>query len=607
MTGVLASRRRSPLSVVAVVLATIVLVDLVAAAAVYVDRRNDPDTPHFRRADISGITWVADPYVGAEAILAVPVSQLAPGPVDESPPGIQEDAFDPDLNLTYALAALARADRGDGSVWLRRAGLATRPVVRSLVEGLAGRAVRRGPVADRPAPQYAAATQGLLLSTLARLFVETGDVRWRRSAHHVLRSLLAFEGFFVGDRPAPQTWLSRVDGDGYLWFDRFSEWPDAPNALRDQVATALGVYDYRRSLAATGRQRQESERLLAGSIATIRHYLPRFRVPGLISLAQLAGSGPDVRSHFVVKDQLAMLAKATGFTVFGRYARLLDKDDDLPFFNMLRVRIQDPDVDVYRPLPPEMAIYRTASDAPRVTYAGGVSPRGDSISPTISASYALAQLDDYRRTGDVDALRRAEQAVDEVLGTTIAGAAPYRFREMAGEEILRTPRYSSEGQGLMLSALTRLHEVTGDERWSRQAGKMFAALTAVRGYGVPAREPWMSWIDSSTYLWFDQNAPNVAPFSATDVHLAAVLGIYDYWRMTGSERALQFFIGGVATTNAYVQAFRQPGRPAIDSLRTDSRSPSVHAVITRQMASLVDITGHRRLARYATRLASDYP
>jgi len=608
--GASSRARRSPLTVLSATLAAVVLVDLMAAAAVYVDRRGDPDFPSFRRANISGVTWDAQPYRDATSILATPVEVRAPGPFRESPAGHlgARAVFDPAANLAYALAALARHDQSGDSAWLARAERATVPVVRRLEAGFAARrATGHAGEVDPPAPEYSAATQGLLLSTLARLYEKTGETRWRRPSHKTFTSLLAFGGFFVGDRPAPVRWVSRVDGDGFLWFERFSERPLAYGVLSDQLTTALGVFDYRRALALRQQQRADAETVLAGAIATVRHYLPQFRVPGLISLGRLSEGGPDVGAHFVVKSQLAQLGQVTGMKRFGRFADLLDDDDDLPYFKTVPVQIREDNVDVYRPLPVEISSYLDDIRAPRVTYSGGVSPRGDSISPTLSARFALAQLDRHRRLGDEAALERAEDAVEDVLRTMISGAFPYRFREKAGDELLLPPRFSAEGQGLMLSALVRLHEITGEPRWKHMAGRVFSALTGVRDYGTRPQSPWVSFIDSSSFLWFDENVPDVPPFAAFDVHLAGVLGIYDYWRMTRSDNALEFFVGGVTTTKAYLRAVRQPGRPAIDSLRTGSRNASAHAVVTRQIASLAAITGDRHVARSADLLRKDYP
>ena len=154
-------------------------------------------------------------------------------------------------------------------------------------------------------------TQGLMLSTLARLYDVTGERRWRRASHPVFDTLTAFRGFFAGSDPAPAYWTTSVDGAGYLWFDRFSKGLETSSVLSEQVWTGLGIYDYRRVLARSPQDRRASVRLFTGSLATLRHYLPRFRVPHRIWIDSLVAGNRNVRAHFVAEAQLALIERIT--------------------------------------------------------------------------------------------------------------------------------------------------------------------------------------------------------------------------------------------------------------------------------------------------------
>ena len=444
-----------------------------------------------------------------------------------------------------------------------------------------------------------------MLSTLARLYEVSGDDRWLKPATEVFGSLSAFRGFFSGSKPAPSNWLTTVNADGFLWFDRYSTGLETTASLTEQIWTALGIFDYSRVLATTSHDRQTARQLLAGAIATIEHYLPSFRSPGKISISNLATGGRDTHTHFVVKEQLKLLARITGSKTIGRYEGLLAQDDDLPYFVTQPVTIA-PAVDTYDSVPGGIAASPAAARPLRATPAGKPSRSGGVVDPTENAGFAIACMVRYQRTGDRAWFSRARRAVDEAMATAENGALPHEYggRDVWGNR-LEVPWYSARTQGLMLSALSLLYEAGDGNARLVQARHVFSALTQVRDYGYPPPRPWISVLDASGFLWFEQLADGDETSLLVQGHLTALLGIYDYWRITRSPEAREYFAGGIATIRHVLPELRAPNSIMLASPRVHTRDPRAHPVITRQIDTLARITGNDLLTRYARLLAKD--
>ncbi len=610
LSSVRARLPASSLGRLALIVVLTLVLDVTASAAVWVDRRNDPLVPDFRRASLATVRWDTDVYAAAPAVLGfTPVLPAAAHLDARGRVRVGSDPADPDTILRYVLGALDTYDEQRDPRWLRAASRALDDLVTRSPSGFLAHPNQVIDVLGRTIdpPWYAASTQGLALSALARMYELTGQARWRRPAAEVFAAVYAFRGFFSGSRPAPLHWLTSVDPAGYLWFDRFSEGLDTVAVLTEQLTTAFGVYDYQRALARTGRDRHAARTLFEGTIATLAKYLPRYRVPGRISVSSLAAGNRNLREHLVATTELGMLAKLTGSAVLARYSRLFDQDDAVPYFVVHPVTAR-PGVDAYSPIPVDLAL-RPGQTAPlAVTGAGEPTSGPGAEDPTQDAGFALAALDRYRRGGDTVWLQRAQSAVDRAMATARDGFLTYNTaRKDAFGQPLPRPWHSAEGQALVLSALTRLYAETGQQKWRDEADQVYRALTTVRDYGYPGPRPWSAFLDFSGYLWFEQYPDGSQPSQLMRAHVDAVVALYDYWDMTKSSTAYSYFRGGLASLHDALPTYiRTPGTYARSSLATEAHDPRQHLYLTGQVATLAGITGDRVLARSARLLAADY-
>jgi hypothetical protein len=610
LSSVWARLPASSLGRLALIVALTLVVDVTASAAVWVDRRDDPAAPTFRTAAPATIDWDAEVYPGAPPVLGF--TPVLPSSAHRDAQGrirVGSAPADPDTILRYVLGCLDKYDGQRDPRWLRAASSALDDLLQRSPSGFLAHPNQVIDVLGRTIepPWYAASTQGLALSALSRMYELTGNTHWRRPAAGVFATLYAFRGFFNGSLPAPLHWMASVDTEGYLWFDRFSEGLDTVAVLTEQLTTAFGVYDYQRALARTPEDRHAARTLFEGTLATLTKYLPRYRVPGQISVSSLAAGNRNIREHLVATAELAMLARLSGSSTLARYSRLFDRDDAVPYFVVHPVTAT-PGVDAYSPIPPELAL-RPGQTAPLAVTPVGLPTAGPGATdPTQDAGFALAALDRYRTGGDKVWLQRAESAVNQAMATARDGFLTYKTaRKDAFGQPLPRPWHSAEGQALVLSALTRLYAETGQQKWRDQADQVFRALTTVRDYGYPGPRPWSAFLDFSGYLWFEQYPEGSQPSQLLRGHVDAVVALYDYWSMTKSSTAYSYFRGGLASLHDALPTYiRTPGTYARSSLATDAHDPRQHLYLTGQVATLASITGDRVLARNAHLMAADY-
>jgi hypothetical protein len=239
--------------------------------------------------------------------------------------------------------------------------------------------------------------------------------------------------------------------------------------------------------------------------------------------------------------------------------------------------------------------------------------------PDLRLETALAALADYRRTNDRKELNRAQRIAASLISTSDNGLVPHTFRALnALGQPLRTPWYSAQTQGLLLSVLVRMYESTGDERWADAADPVFRSLTLARNYlGNSAAEPpeiWLSYVGDghkATNLWFEkfwrQAGPDYYnyPTLVIDAHITAVFGIYDYWRMTKSPAAARLFAGGASTVLSSLPTIRRAGEPSRTMLTSSLARLDHHRVVTGQLSLLAKMTGEKVFAEFARELRKD--
>ncbi len=190
---------------------------------------------------------------------------------------------------------------------------------------------------------------------------------------------------------------------------------------------------------------------------------------------------------------------------------------------------------------------------------------------------------------------------------------PYRFDFVLASRhgfVERAPWYSGMAQGEALSLLSQLAvqpevDAAAQRRYRAAAEATFRSLLQRPRGG----RPWVSMVDASGYLWL-QEYPN-QPVSASDYtfngHVFALLGLYDYHRLTGSRLAADLFDGAATTALRYARVIRRPGSLSSYCVPHNVFREHYHSIHISLLRQLHWLTGDRRFGKWARRFTADAP
>jgi len=223
--------------------------------------------------------------------------------------------------------------------------------------------------------------------------------------------------------------------------------------------------------------------------------------------------------------------------------------------------------------------------------------------PGALAINGMKRIDTYLETGNKrqlkQALKQAERLRRMSLQRRRANWLPFWFDYP--EAAQRAPWFNAMSQGLALSFYVRLYEVTGKKFHLEAARKVFRSFDRFSRGG---KKPWVSHVDSRRYLWLE-HYPRAAPDHVLNAHIHAVIGLYEYWRATGSARSERFLLGSITTLKDNLRRFRRPGGLSIYGLRSRTRISKYHEVHIWQVKVVGQITGDPYFRKFAHRLARD--
>jgi hypothetical protein len=153
------------------------------------------------------------------------------------------------------------------------------------------------------APWYSGMAQGLAASFFVRLAAVRRAPKRIDAAGRFVLGLEQLHTRQAGP------WASAVDSRHYLWIE---EYPDAhDHTLNGFMFAMFGVYEYWRATHSA-----DAQRLFQGGVATLRHYLPAFRVPGHISYYCLAHHVQNLKYHRIHVWQMRAQGRMTGDRFF---------------------------------------------------------------------------------------------------------------------------------------------------------------------------------------------------------------------------------------------------------------------------------------------------
>ncbi|MEA1981560.1 MAG: D-glucuronyl C5-epimerase family protein [candidate division Zixibacteria bacterium] len=165
----------------------------------------------------------------------------------------------------------------------------------------------------------------------------------------------------------------------------------------------------------------------------------------------------------------------------------------------------------------------------------------------------------YFHTQDTIHLKRAEKyarklmEVSNMIGDTalVPYMFDYRVHGLENAKLL-APWYSGMAQGEFLEVLVRLYEFTENQEYLEFAHKIFNSFLRLENNN----SDWVVRIDSLGYYWIEEY-PHDNPGQTLNGFIAAVIGIYDYYRVTEDEKAKTIYNLCLTTLKHYIPRFRR--------------------------------------------------
>ncbi|MCH9032265.1 MAG: hypothetical protein IIB00_08415 [candidate division Zixibacteria bacterium] len=210
--------------------------------------------------------------------------------------------------------------------------------------------------------------------------------------------------------------------------------------------------------------------------------------------------------------------------------------------------------------------------------------------PVLLLNRTTRLLNGFVATGDSGYLRLAIATYDALLDSAIdsSGALwlPYQFDyEVSPGDNVDAPWFSGMSQGLGLDVGLYLFTVTDDSVYLKAADSLFNSLTLLWGES----EPWVTRIDSLGYYWIEEY-PLPKPSMTLNGSIIGAFGLYEYWKVTRSERALTLFRAALATYDHFAKFYRRPGEYSFYSLTygkiTNVGYHELHKSLYRKLAKM---------------------
>jgi hypothetical protein len=275
------------------------------------------------------------------------------------------------------------------------------------------------------------------------------------------------------------------------------------------------------------------------------------------------------------------------------------------------------------PLPPFKVGARPSSEGPQLTLTPGTPSASyvlglqsgttgvaqrPATAPDELAADALGLLSSSDR--GPEEIARAKAQLRRATAGLVDGVIPHSYRASNSNGLpIATPWYSANSQGAALSAAVTLARVTGEGEWRQLANRLYNGVTQFRDFSRFGRpdpgDPWISMVDDSGYLWFEQAAGTTTPSLSMTGHITTLLAVYDYWRLTNSASARTMFRGGEATVARYINEFRVRGGLSRDGLPSGIQDPQRQARLVQQLRMLAKAAPGASFDIWANNFAAD--
>lgn len=218
------------------------------------------------------------------------------------------------------------------------------------------------------------------------------------------------------------------------------------------------------------------------------------------------------------------------------------------------------------------------------------------------AQYALGNFELYLDTGNSSykqAFLNQVYWLMENAKITTSGAAVWEFGySFMPRYNLSIPWISAMAQGQIISVLLRAYQLTEDAEFFNTAER------ALRTFHHATHDGGVTWTDAEGLVFYEEY-PTEPPTHVLNGHVWAMFGVYDYYRVTNSQDALNLFNAGVSTVKTYLPRFDTGYWSKYDLVSKPGFAPIRYQYYHIELLRvLYEITGEEVLSSYARRWSS---
>lgn len=176
---------------------------------------------------------------------------------------------------------------------------------------------------------------------------------------------------------------------------------------------------------------------------------------------------------------------------------------------------------------------------------------GTQYQPVGIAQYALGNWNLFLNSGKVrykrQFLKIASWLCENLVSKGNFGVWEYRFDYPRFQ--LKCPWPSAMAQGLGISVLVRAYQLTKDERY------LNCAKLALGAFEVPIKQGGILYEDTKGFIWYEEYPSSIDPPHVLNGFIFALLGPYDFYRVTGDSKAHRIFEEGIKTLVANIERY----------------------------------------------------
>ncbi|QPK81693.1 hypothetical protein G7Y41_02330 [Schaalia sp. ZJ405] len=224
----------------------------------------------------------------------------------------------------------------------------------------------------------------------------------------------------------------------------------------------------------------------------------------------------------------------------------------------------------------------------------------------------------YEETHDSRLLKVAQDNVKYLLdGSTVIDGSrwfEYQFEHSRGELRMDVPWVSGMAQGMVLSVLSRMYDITHDDKYiplMREIFQSFSVQKSTEGHWFTNL---MKCPDSSSECMYFEEYPAAVDSQNTHVvngHMYAIIGLYDYYRITKDALAASYINAGSYAQLHSLDLYRNPGAPSYYAMtnfghKTWGAPEKYHEGVIAELRFIAEICQNDEFHQQASLLEQDH-